>query len=130
MTQYSTAAGESFGLLGRMVRRVFIDIHEVRCLAGYVNYGNVKSSGDATTIVWAALKAHTIQQAYKEARFREHPSVSPVMLFHLYEHRVAKSVFDETIDKLEDDTASAKTEALAAKRVANQALAKATARNG
>jgi hypothetical protein len=107
MTQYSIAAGESFGLLGRMVRRVFIDIHEVRCLAGHVNYGNVKSSDDATTIVWAALKAHMIQQAYKEARFCEHPSVSPVVLFHLYEHRVAKSVFDETIDKLEDDTASA-----------------------
>jgi hypothetical protein len=114
MTQYSTAEDESFNLLGRMVRRVFIDIHEVRCLARYVNYGNIKSSDDATTIVWAALKAHMVQQAYKEARFREHPSVSPVVLFHLYEHRVAKSVFDKAVGKLQTDTALAKTEALAA----------------
>jgi hypothetical protein len=130
MTQYSTAEDESFDLLGRMVRRVFIDLHEVRCLAGYVNYGNVKSLGDATTIVWAALKAHMVQQAYKEARFREHPSVSPVVLFHLYEHRVAKSVFDKAVGKLQTDTALAKTEALAAKKVANQALTKANARSG
>ena len=73
--------GAVWDSLHAMERRVFIDIHEARCFAGYVNYGKVKSGGDATTLVWAALKAHMIQQAYKEARSREHPFVSPIVLF-------------------------------------------------
>jgi hypothetical protein len=45
--------------------------------------------------LWAIVQAHDVMREFREARFKGHPAIAPVVNFHVFRSRVTKSAFEK-----------------------------------
>ena len=96
---------EAWQLIAACIKKFFEDFRTVRSPAANASSDKDVSSKCAKYL-WAVLQVHDLMKEYREKRFRGHPSIAPVVNFHVFQTRVTKVAFDEL---------SAKMVALAAK---------------
>ena len=53
--------------------------------------------------IWTMARSIKIQQDYREALFRNHPSIATVINYHLFQYRVPISKYNRELGKLESD---------------------------
>jgi hypothetical protein len=111
-----TGPTEAWILVCSIVRRVFDDIAVHRGRASFVDYRNNEKGHIATQYVWASLQAQRIMAEYTTHEFRHHPSIAPIINYHLYTHRVPWTHFI----KLKKEVADVKATADLAKRTADK----------
>ena len=60
----------------------------------------------ATSYLWATYQAHKVQREFLETRFRNHPSIAPVIVLHVFKTRVTRVSMNATVKRLEGRLAS------------------------
>ena len=85
---------EAWQLISACIKKMFEDFRTVRSPAANASSDKVESAKCAKYL-WAVLQVHDIMREYREKRFRGHPSIAPVVNFHVFQTRVTKVAFDE-----------------------------------
>jgi hypothetical protein len=88
-----TSGKEAWSMVCSIVQRMFEDIAVHRCHASFVDFKN--DNKGTTEYLWASLQAHRVMAECTAHEFRHHPSIAPIINYHLYRHRVPWSVFSQ-----------------------------------
>ena len=93
-------ADEAHELVSAIVRRVFENLKSVRTAAANA-LTDPSAVSKCATYMWCMIQAHKVQQEYLDARFRNHPSIAPVIILHVFKTRVTQVSFKAEMKRLE-----------------------------
>mmetsp|Transcript_6937 Transcript_6937/g.10101 ORF Transcript_6937/g.10101 Transcript_6937/m.10101 type:complete len:432 (-) Transcript_6937:2302-3597(-) len=85
---------EAWQLIAACIKKFFEDFRTVRSPAANASLDK-DASNKCSKYLWAVLQVHDIMKEYREKRFRGHPSIAPVVNFHVFQTSVTKVAFDE-----------------------------------
>ncbi len=79
---------------------MFEDLRHVR--AGAANATTETDlSSKYTTIMWALVQSHRVMKEFLDMRFRNHPSIAPVIILHTFKMRVTRVAFSNQVKRIE-----------------------------
>ena len=86
----------------------FRDLRMVRSECSSISLNGVDPMSDerrkiVAQYIWTMARSIKIQQDYREALFRNHPSIATVINYHLFQHRVPLTKYERELGKLESD---------------------------
>lgn len=85
---------EAWELLSACVKKIFEELRRPRASAA-----NAASERDGPSkcakYLWAIIQAHQVMKSFTDQRFRNHPSIAPVINVHVFKTRVTKALFDK-----------------------------------
>ena len=91
---------EAWELVSACVRKIFDELRRVRAAAS-----NAMAEQNPVTkcalYMWCLIQANRVQKEFLDARFRNHPSIAPVIILHVFRTRVTKIAFKEGLKRLE-----------------------------
>ena len=91
---------EAWELVSACVRKVFDELRRVRAAAS-----NAMAEQNPLTkcglILWCLIQSNRVQKEYLDTRFRNHPTIAPVIILHVFRTRVTKLAFKEGLKRLE-----------------------------
>ena len=79
---------------------MFEEIRRVRAQASCAIM-ETNSVMKATAYIWAMYQADKVQREFLETRFRNHPSIAPVIVLHVFKTRVTRVSMNLTVKRLE-----------------------------
>jgi hypothetical protein len=94
---------EAWVLVSSCIKRVFEDLRRVRATAAIASSDSPISC--CTTYLWALIQSHRIMKEYSDSRFRNHPSIAPDIILHVFRTRVTKVRFQNKQKHMEGHTA-------------------------
>ena len=90
---------EAWELASACVRKIFDEMRRVRVAAS-----NAMAEQNPVTkcalYMWCLIQANRVQKEFLDARFRNHPTIAPVIILHVFWTRVTKIAFKEGIKRL------------------------------
>jgi hypothetical protein len=98
-------ADEAHELVSAIVRRIFENLKSVRTAAANA-LSDPSAVSKCATYMWCMIQAHKIQQEYLDSRFRNHPSIAPVIILHVFRTRVTQVTYRSEIKRLEGRVAA------------------------
>jgi hypothetical protein len=91
---------EAWELVSACVRKIFDELRRVRAAAA-----NAMAEQNPITkcalYMWCLIQANHVQKEFLDARFRNHPSIAPVIILHVFRTRVTKIAFKDGLKRLE-----------------------------
>jgi hypothetical protein len=91
---------EAWELVSACVRKIFDELRRVRAAAS-----NAMAEQNPVTkcalYMWCLIQANRVQKEFLDARFRNHPTIAPVVILHVFRTRVTKIAFKEGLKRLE-----------------------------
>jgi hypothetical protein len=91
---------EAWELVSACVRKIFDELRRVRAAAS-----NAMAEQNPVTrcamYMWCLIQANRVQKEFLDVRFRNHPSIAPVIILHVFRTRVTKVAFKEGLKRLE-----------------------------
>jgi len=91
---------EAWELVSACVRKIFDELRRVRAAAA-----NAMAEKNPVTkcalYMWCLIQANRVQKEFLDATFRNHPSIAPVIILHVFRTRVTKVAFKEGLKRLE-----------------------------
>jgi hypothetical protein len=78
----------AWDLVSSCIKRVFEDLRHVRATAAIASSDSPISR--CTMYLWALIQSHRVMKEYLDSRFRNHPSIAPVIVLHVFRTRVTK----------------------------------------
>jgi hypothetical protein len=104
LTTSEASEDEAWELVSACVKKVFEELRRVRASAA-----NATSEADSTskcsTIMWALIQAHRVMKDFLDMHFRNHPSIAPVIILHVFKTRVTPVSYSTNLKRLEGRTA-------------------------
>ena len=98
-------ADEAHELVSAIVRRIFENLKSVRTAAANA-LSDPSAVSKCATYMWCMIQAHKIQQEYLDSRFRNHPSIAPVIILHVFRTRVTQVTYKAELKRLEGRVAA------------------------
>ncbi len=99
LTTSEASEDEAWELVSACVKKVFEELRRVRASAA-----NAMSEVDATTkcstIMWAVIQAHRVMKHFLDMRFRNHPSITPVIILQIFKTRVTRVSHSTNLKRL------------------------------
>ncbi len=80
---------EAWELVSACIKRVFEDLRRVRASAANAT-SEADPSNKCSTILWALIQSHKVMKDFLDMRFRNHPSIAPVIVLHVFKTRVTR----------------------------------------
>jgi hypothetical protein len=100
LTTSEATEEEAWELVSACIKKIFEDLRRVR--AGAANATTEPDRGNkCTTIMWALVQSHRIMKDFLDARFRNHPSIAPVIILHVFKTRVTRTAHSIQFKRLE-----------------------------
>jgi len=100
LTTSEATEEEAWELVSACIKKIFEDLRRVR--AGAANATTeTDRSNKCTTILWALVQSHRIMKDFLDARFRNHPSIAPVIILYVFKTRVTRSAHSIQYKRLE-----------------------------
>lgn len=100
LTTSEPSEDEAWELVSACVKKVFEELRWVRASAA-----NATSEADSTskcsTIMWALIQAHRVMKDFLDMRFRNHPSIAPVIILHVFKTKVTRVSYSTKLKRLE-----------------------------
>jgi hypothetical protein len=91
---------EAWELVSACVRKIFDELRRIRAAAA-----NAMAEQNPITkcalYMWCLIQANRVQKEFLDARFRNHPSIAPVIILHVFRTRVTKIAFKDGLKHLE-----------------------------
>ncbi len=91
---------EAWELVSACIKRVFEDLRRVRAGAANATTETGPSS-KCSTIMWALVQSHRVMKEFLDMRFRNHPSIAPVIILHVFKTRVTRVAFSNQVKRIE-----------------------------
>lgn len=100
MHSSDTTEDEAWELLSALIKRIFEEFRKVRASAA--NAARDKNPiTRCTTYLWASIQAHRVMKEMIDARFRNHVSIAPVIILHVFKTRITKVAHVAALKRLE-----------------------------
>mmetsp|Transcript_10104 Transcript_10104/g.14571 ORF Transcript_10104/g.14571 Transcript_10104/m.14571 type:complete len:742 (-) Transcript_10104:1161-3386(-) len=91
---------EAWELLSSIVRKMFEVIRVPR--AGAATAARDKNAlNRSSTILWSLIQSHRVMKDLMEARFRNHTSIAPVIILHVFRTRITRVAHASAIKRIE-----------------------------
>jgi len=100
MHSSDTSEEEGWELLSALFKRIFEEFRRVRASAANASREKNQVSKCASYL-WASIQAHRVVKEMLDARFRNHVSIAPVIILHVFKTRVTKVAHSAAIKRLE-----------------------------
>jgi hypothetical protein len=113
LTTSEATEEEAWELVSGCIKRIFEDLRRVRATAANAT-SEINPSTKCATYLWALIQSHRVMKDYMDARFRNHPSIAPVIILHVFKTRVTRVSLNNHVKRLEGRIA--KLESLGNKR--------------
>jgi hypothetical protein len=113
LTTSEATMEEARELVSGCIKRIFEDLRRVRATAANAT-SEINPSTKCATYLWALIQSHRVLKDYIDARFRNHPSIAPVIILHVFKTRVTRVSLNNHVKRLEGRIA--KLESLGNKR--------------
>ena len=86
----------------------FSDLRQIRMACANLSPGRHEVGSEGRTrivarYVWTMGRAIVLQNEYCSKQFRNHPSISTVINYHLFQHRIPMSMYKSMMGKLESE---------------------------
>ena len=99
---------EAWSLILHCWMAFFSDLRQIRMACANLSPGRHEVGSEGRTrivarYVWTMGRAIVLQNEYCAKQFRNHPSISTVINYHLFQHRVPMSLYKSTMGKLESE---------------------------
>ena len=91
---------EAWELVSSCVRKIFDELRRVRAAASNA-LAEQNPVSKCALIMWSLIQANRVQKEFLDARFRNHPSIAPVIILHVFRTRVTKIAFKDGLKRLE-----------------------------
>ena len=108
--QAMSAVGEdeAWQLILKCWLAFFVDLRKIRMQCSSLNIGGLESSDQRRVDLvgkYIFTMGLTIQRQneYREKAFRNHPTISTVINFYLFQHRVPSSIYEKQVKMLKED---------------------------
>jgi hypothetical protein len=87
----------------------FHDLYKIRVECSLINLhsitaGSLSRAEVISLYIWTMGRAIRLQNEYRSKNFRNHPTISTVINYHLFQHRVPLSSFEDFKHKVEKET--------------------------
>jgi hypothetical protein len=100
MHSSDTAEEEAWELLSALIKKIFEELRKVRASAA--NAARDKNPiTRCATYLWASIQAHRVMKEMLDARFRNHVSIAPVIILHVFKTRITKVAHTAALKRLE-----------------------------
>jgi len=91
---------EAWDLVSACVRNIFDELRRVRAPASNA-MAEVNPVTKCALYLWCLIQANRVQKEFLDTRFRNHPTIAPVIILHVFRTRVTKVAFKEGLKRLE-----------------------------
>jgi hypothetical protein len=91
---------EAWELVSACIKKIFEELRQARAPAANATSDDNKIRRCATYL-WALFQAHKVQREILDARFRNHPSIAPVIVLHVLKTRVTRVAHTNAVKRLE-----------------------------
>ena len=91
---------EAWDLVSACVRKIFDELRRVRAPASNAMV-EVNPVTKCALYLWCLIQANRVQKEFLDTRFRNHPTIAPVIILHVFRTRVTKVAFKEGLKRLE-----------------------------
>jgi len=119
LTTSEATEEEAWELVSGCIKRIFEDLRRVRASAANAT-SEINPSTKCATYLWALVQSHRVMKDYIDARFRNHPSIAPVIILHVFKTRVTRVSHNNHVKRLEGRIA--KIESLGSNRTPKRML--------
>jgi hypothetical protein len=100
MHSSDTTEEEAWELLSALLKRIFEEFRKVRASAA--NAARDKNAiTRCATYLWASIQAHRVMKEMLDSRFRNHVSIAPVIILHVFKTRITKVAHNAALKRLE-----------------------------
>jgi hypothetical protein len=87
-------------LVSGCIKRILEDLRRVRASTANAT-SEPNPSTKCATYLWALIQSHRVMKDYIDARFRNHPSIAPVIILHVFKTRVTRASQSNHVKHLE-----------------------------
>ncbi len=108
LTTSEATEEEAWELVAACIKKVFEELRRARATAANA-MSEVNASSKCATFMWALVQSHRIMKDFLDLRFRNHPSIAPVIILHIFKTRVTRVSYSTTIKRLEGRVAKLET---------------------
>ncbi len=91
---------EAWELVSACIKKIFEELRRVRASAANAT-SEVNATNKCATYLWALIQSHRIMKDFLDMRFRNHPSIAPVIILHVFKTRVTRVSHTNHIKRLE-----------------------------
>jgi hypothetical protein len=108
LTTSEATEEEAWELVSGCIKRIFEDLRRVRASAADAT-SEINPSSKCATYLWALIHSHRVMKDYIDARFRNHPSIAPVIILHVFKTWVTRVSHNNHVKRLEGSIAKIKS---------------------
>ena len=115
LTSISNISDEqAWELILRAWMTFFIDLRKIRSECASLSGGGMELHSEkrikvVAQYIWTMGKAIMLQEEYLDKSFRDHPSISTVINYFLFENMTTYSIFNEQMKTVQEDLSALKT---------------------
>jgi hypothetical protein len=100
LTTSEATEDEAWELVSGCIKKIFEDLRRVRASAANAT-SETNPSTKCSIYLWALIQSHRVMKDYIDARFRNHPSIAPVIILHVFKTRVTRVAHSNHVKRLE-----------------------------
>jgi hypothetical protein len=100
LTTSEASEEEAWELVSACIKKIFEDLRRVRAVAANAT-SEVDPSSKCATFMWAIIQSHRVMKEFLDMRFRNHPSIAPVIILHVFKTRVTRVAYTNNLKRLE-----------------------------
>jgi hypothetical protein len=91
---------EAWELVSSCVKQIFEDLCRVRASAANAS-SEISPLSKCTTVLWALTQSQRVMKNFLDMRFRNHPSIAPVIILHVFKTCVSHIAYTNKVKSLE-----------------------------
>lgn len=100
LTTSEATDDEAWELVSACIKKIFEELRRVRASAANAT-SEVNATSKCATYLWALIQSHRIMKDFLDMRFRNHPSIAPVIILHVFKTRVTRVSHNNHVKRLE-----------------------------
>ncbi len=87
-------------MVGACIKKVLEVIRVPRAQASNATM-DVSPVSQCATYLWALIQSHRVMREFIDSRFRNHGTIAPVVVLHIFKTRVTRVALASTVKRLE-----------------------------
>jgi hypothetical protein len=104
----SVTESEAWNLILECWMAFFIELRKIRMECSSLSLAGLDVTSDrrksiVARYIWTMGKAIQLQNEFREKQFRNHSSISAVINYYLFQHKVPLTAYTTAVDKIKDD---------------------------
>ncbi len=104
LTTSEATEEEAWELVSACIKKIFEELRRVRASAANAT-SEVNAANKCATYLWALIQSHRVMKKFLDMRFRNHPSIAPVIILHVFKTRVTRVSHTNQVKRLEGQIA-------------------------